>query len=141
MCLAGLKFQPPLDDFEMFRVAYQLGLSVLNASAKLHHARLDEAESATMCQIITLRIASRLFPSNQRLQTEMNQLFENLRVHYSENFDDFATRLGNLILLTNEIEVGRFEVKLASPCSEYPSWKLLAFEDLMLFNASIVEEL
>jgi hypothetical protein len=58
-----------------------------------------------MCQIIILRIAARLFPLNERLKVEMNQLFENLRVHYSENFDDFATRLGNLILLTHEIEV------------------------------------
>jgi hypothetical protein len=39
----------------------------------------------------------------------MNQLFENLRTHYTENFDDFATRLGNLILLTNEIEVRIFK--------------------------------
>ncbi|KAI6185044.1 Nuclear receptor subfamily 5 group A member 2-like protein [Aphelenchoides bicaudatus] len=93
------------DPYVPSRTAYQLSQVVLNAAAKLHHARLDEAESATMCQIITLKIAARMFPANQRLQAEMNQLFENLKQHYSENFDDFATRLGNLILLTNEIEV------------------------------------
>jgi hypothetical protein len=38
----------------------------------------------------------------------MNVLFETLRQYYENNFDCVATKLGNLILLTNEIETVTF---------------------------------
>ena len=50
-------------------------------------------------------LATRIFPDNQKLRCYMNVLFETMRRHYEENFDDVAVRLGNLILLTNETEM------------------------------------
>jgi hypothetical protein len=51
-------------------------------------------------------LASRIFPENQNLKRYMDVIFLNLRKYYETNFDCVATKLGNLILLTNEIEVG-----------------------------------
>jgi len=78
--------------------------AVVNAAIKLHKSRLDDTEFAVMSQIICLKMAIRIFPDNQDLKKYMNVLFETLRQYYETNFDCVATKLGNLILLTNEIE-------------------------------------
>ncbi|KAI6170133.1 Nuclear receptor domain-containing protein [Aphelenchoides besseyi] len=86
------------------RSAFQLSKSVVGAATTIHYARFDEGENATMCQMLLLKAAIRLFPSNPNLPVAMNCLFENLKVEYEQNFDDFAIRLANLILLSNQIE-------------------------------------
>jgi hypothetical protein len=55
--------------------------------------------------------ATRIFPDNDALKRYMNVLFETLRHYYENNFDCVATKLGTLILLTNEIEVRHALIK------------------------------
>lgn len=82
---------------------------VLTAAQKLHSARLDEDEVASMFQILAFKGAQRLFNEMDKpIKQELNQLFECLREHYESNFDEISLRLGNLILLTDEIEVSNF---------------------------------
>ncbi|KAI6174572.1 Nuclear receptor subfamily 2 group E member 1 [Aphelenchoides bicaudatus] len=89
-------------------LSFRFCRSVVNAAIKLHKSRLDDTEFAVMSQMMCLKMASRIFPDNMDLRRYMNVLFETLRQYYENNFDCVATKLGNLILLTNEIETVTF---------------------------------
>lgn len=39
---------------------------------------------------------------------QLGQIFSDLRKHYEENYDDMALRLGNIVLLLEEIQVLAF---------------------------------
>ncbi|KAI6170091.1 Nuclear receptor domain-containing protein [Aphelenchoides besseyi] len=89
-------------------LSFRFCRAIVNAAIKLHKARLDDTEFAVMSQMMTLKMATRIFPDNENLRRYMNILFETMRHHYESNFDDTAVRLGNLILLSNEIETVTF---------------------------------
>jgi hypothetical protein len=86
------------------RVSFDVLKVAVNAAVKFHRARLDEAEMTVICHLMALRKASILFPDNVHIQANINALFESLREHYEENYEDVAIRMGNLILLINEVE-------------------------------------
>ncbi|KAI6196115.1 hypothetical protein M3Y94_01070600 [Aphelenchoides besseyi] len=86
-----------IDADQCSRIALDFYSSVLNSAQKLHSARLDEDEVASMFQLIA-------YKGDESIRNEMNVLFQCLREHYDSAFDDTAVRMGNLILLTDEIE-------------------------------------
>ncbi|KAI6229373.1 Nuclear receptor domain-containing protein [Aphelenchoides besseyi] len=86
------------------RVSLDTLETAVNAAIKFSKARLDEAEMTVICHLMALRKAQTLFPENTNIQLSINLLFENLREHYEENYEDFALRLGSLILMIQEIE-------------------------------------
>ncbi|KAI6189168.1 Nuclear receptor domain-containing protein [Aphelenchoides besseyi] len=86
------------------RVSFDTLKTAVNAAIKFSKARLDEAEMTVICHLMALRKAQTLFPENTNIQLSINLLFENLREHYEENYEDFALRLGSLILMIQEIE-------------------------------------
>ncbi|KAI6193472.1 hypothetical protein M3Y96_01021400 [Aphelenchoides besseyi] len=94
-----------IDADQCSRIALDFYSSVLNSAQKLHSARLDEDEVASMFQLIAYKGVQRLFvEKDESIRNEMNVLFQCLREHYDSAFDDTAVRMGNLILLTDEIE-------------------------------------
>ncbi|CAD5213934.1 unnamed protein product [Bursaphelenchus xylophilus] len=88
----------------------------LAAAKKLHMARLDDTELSVMLHIMAVKMAIRAFPENSQLNPHLNNVFEGLRSHYEANFDDVAVRMGNLILLINEIETVTFRLEELVVC-------------------------
>ncbi|KAI6184777.1 Nuclear receptor subfamily 5 group A member 2-like protein [Aphelenchoides bicaudatus] len=94
-----------MDATQCARIALALFNDVLTVAQKLHSARLDEVEVAVMFQIIALKGAQRLFiEKDEAVRMELNQLFKCLRDYFESKFDDTSIRMGQLILLTDEIE-------------------------------------
>lgn len=77
----------------------------METAAKLHTFKLDEMDLAVLFQIVVLRAASKLPEKGAEFNKVLNQLFSKLQEHYAQNYDNVATRLGNLILASSVIQV------------------------------------
>ncbi|KAI6238647.1 hypothetical protein M3Y99_00669000 [Aphelenchoides fujianensis] len=75
----------------------------ITSAARLHRLRMDDVEHACMFQIYALTTAVRLFPERRELRATLDQIFDQLQEHYLRNYEDVATRLGSIILMTSHL--------------------------------------
>lgn len=54
---------------------------------------------------MVLQQARKLFPANKNIAAQINNLFAEMNKHFKENYADTSVRLGNMILMLNEINV------------------------------------
>ncbi|KAI1715196.1 zinc finger, c4 type (two domains) domain-containing protein [Ditylenchus destructor] len=87
------------------RHATEYFLEVLALSAKFHEARLDEEEQAALSLILIISTARQLLNNKIMFGDQLKAIFQDLRTHYEETYDDVAIRMGNVILLLNEFQI------------------------------------
>ncbi|KAH7723244.1 hypothetical protein AAVH_09261 [Aphelenchoides avenae] len=75
----------------------------LQLALKFYKARLDEAEQAALTQLFVIKTASELTRSPEMFATALSQVFENLKQHYVQNYDDVALKMGGIVLLLQEL--------------------------------------
>lgn len=51
-------------------------------------------------------LASELTRSPEMFATALSQVFENLKQHYVQNYDDIALKMGGIVMLLQELMVG-----------------------------------
>ncbi|KAH7697403.1 hypothetical protein AAVH_35513 [Aphelenchoides avenae] len=75
----------------------------LQVASKFHKARFDEAEQATFAQLFTLYTAIEVTRSPKTFASALSTLFRLLQEHYTQNYDDVALKIGQMILLLQEL--------------------------------------
>jgi hypothetical protein len=84
------------DGREMFDDQYSL-------AEALYKFRLDDAEFAAAINVIILMAAKKANFDPKLIADFSASLFNNLRKHYEENYEDIAVRLGNIMLFVDGI--------------------------------------
>jgi len=75
---------------------------VLELASKFHDAKLDEEEIAALLFIILIDAANKLVSDKTPLAEQLRVVFQELRTHYQNTYEDVAVRMGNMLLLLNE---------------------------------------
>ncbi|KAH7716993.1 hypothetical protein AAVH_15578 [Aphelenchoides avenae] len=75
----------------------------LRVACKFHKARLDEAEQAVFAQLFSLYTAVEVTRSPKTFAQALSTLFRLLQGHYTKNYDDVALKIGQMILLLQEL--------------------------------------
>ncbi|KAI6184697.1 Nuclear receptor domain-containing protein [Aphelenchoides bicaudatus] len=103
---AYVKTMPGLLDYESaIKSTKQFFSTALHTANQIHAARMQEPEWATMFQVMSLKTAIKLFPKHAAsCQETINELFSHLQRFYKKQFEDYATRMGNLVLMMEMIE-------------------------------------
>ncbi|KAI1712517.1 zinc finger, c4 type (two domains) domain-containing protein [Ditylenchus destructor] len=93
-----------INNANVARHATEYFLEVLALSAKFHEARLDEEEQAALSLILIISTARQLLNNKTMFSNQLKAVFQDLKTHYEETYDDVAIRMGNVILLLNEFQ-------------------------------------
>jgi hypothetical protein len=73
-------------------------------SARFYDARLDDTEQAALIHLLLLETMSSVLEKPQVIARYVNETFRKLQMHYEQNYDDIPIRLGELVLLLQEIQ-------------------------------------
>lgn len=76
----------------------------MNAVEFMHNARFEDVEHSAFFHIFALNTASKLFPNNKQIKTELNRLFKMLKEYFEQNYENPGLRIGNIILMLAELE-------------------------------------
>ncbi|KAI6234633.1 hypothetical protein M3Y99_00782300 [Aphelenchoides fujianensis] len=82
--------------FEMLRNGLQV-------ARRFHAARLDRVEFAALTLLMILKDAKEMRPQCAQIDRQISRLFCELSDHHRANFSDVALRMGNFVLLLNDI--------------------------------------
>lgn len=77
----------------------------MSIAKTVHSAKLDKSEFAALTLLMILQQARELFPTNKKIEDQINNLFKEMSKYFKENYSDTSVRLGNLVLMLSEINV------------------------------------
>ncbi|KAI6184700.1 hypothetical protein M3Y97_00624300 [Aphelenchoides bicaudatus] len=83
--------------YSVLRKGMQIGRNV-------HSSKLDKTEFSALTFLMVLQQAQKLFPNNKLIDAQINTLFKEINKYFKENYADTALRLGNLVLLLNDLD-------------------------------------
>ncbi|KAH7697713.1 hypothetical protein AAVH_35204 [Aphelenchoides avenae] len=77
---------------------------ICHLSKKFYDARLDEVEQAALLHLLILECASTTNIAPGEFSRRSGEIFKQLQKHYMENYENVPIRLGEVILLMQEIQ-------------------------------------
>lgn len=80
-------------------------LKGMTIAKSVHSLKLDKTEFSALTLLLILQQARELYPTNKKIAAQISTLFNELNKHFKENYADTSVRLGNLVLLLNELNV------------------------------------
>ncbi|KAI6231622.1 Nuclear receptor subfamily 2 group E member 1-like isoform X1 [Aphelenchoides besseyi] len=87
----------------------------LNSIKSFHQNQMELSDIAIICHILVLRLAIKMFPKKTEPREHLNRLFHVLRKSLSKKYADAEVRIGNMVLLINDVtnainEMREFEI-------------------------------
>ncbi|KAI6195993.1 hypothetical protein M3Y94_01056100 [Aphelenchoides besseyi] len=82
---------------------YELFLRGMRIGQRFHEAHLDKTEFALLSQLLVLTEAREMFPTSKAVAQRLADLFQEMKDYHETSYSDVALRLGNVILLLNDI--------------------------------------
>jgi hypothetical protein len=76
----------------------------LAIAEKIHEFHLDEVEQMAVIKILLLKCAAKLVDDPKCLFRKLNGVFKALSLHYTHNYDDIALRMGNIVLIMENVQ-------------------------------------